>query len=79
MTPSHLPLSYTPPTPFTSTNFIIIPLKIYIMIQEDTNDLFKNLSENDPKQLKQVIETLIGKSRVLIQNLEETWQKLEQT
>ena len=47
-------------------------------MQEAGEDLFKQLSENDPRQLKQVIEALIARSRLLIQNLEETWQKLEQ-
>lgn len=48
-------------------------------MKEDSQQFFQEFSENDPKQLRQVIELLITKSRVLIQNLEETWEKLEQT
>lgn len=45
----------------------------------DESKLFlQDFSETDPKQLRQVIEALIGKSRVLLQNLEETWEKLEE-
>jgi hypothetical protein len=32
-------------------------------------DILQQFSESDPKQLKQVIEALIAKSRMLIQNL----------
>ena len=32
-------------------------------------DILQQFSESDPKQLKQVIEALIAKSRLLIQNL----------
>jgi hypothetical protein len=45
----------------------------------DSEALFANLSEANPKQLRQVIDVLINKSRVLIHNLEETWEKLEQS
>ena len=47
------------------------------MHQEQEN-LFSQFSQSDPKQLKQVIEALIAKSKFLIQNLEDTWEKLEQ-
>jgi hypothetical protein len=45
----------------------------------DAEALFSNLSEADPKQLRQVVDVLIGKSRILIHNLESTWEKLEQS
>jgi len=40
---------------------------------EESKLLLQDFSESDPKQLRQVIEALIGKSRVLLSNLEETW------
>lgn len=48
------------------------------MHPQDSEQLFAHLSEADPKQLRQVIDVLINKSRLLIHNLEETWEKLEQ-
>jgi hypothetical protein len=39
-------------------------------MHQETEHLFRQFSEQDPKQLKQVIEALIAKSRVLISNLE---------
>ena len=49
------------------------------MQPSDTEHLFSSLSERDPKQLKQVIEILINKSKLLVQTLEETCERLDQT
>jgi hypothetical protein len=46
---------------------------------EKNEDLIRHLSEDDPQQLKQVIEMLIAKSRILVHNLEQTYEKLEQS
>ena len=35
----------------------------------DVEHLFASISEKDPKRLKQVIEVLISKSKVLVQTL----------
>ena len=40
------------------------------MQDQDIDKLFVNLKEADPQQLKQVIDVLINKSRILIQTLE---------
>ena len=39
-------------------------------------DLPENVDENDPKQLRKIIEHLIKKSKVVIKTLENTVMKL---
>lgn len=45
---------------------------------QNSEDLLSNLSEDDPQQLRQVVQMLMAKTRLLLDNLDATCDHLQQ-